>query len=76
MKKILFLFLVFCSFVVFVVGELNMDEVNKYVSEKLNRDKEIIIIYKFNKVNNILEGYSEEGKFIVVNFLKDELDIV
>ena len=72
MKKILFLLLAFCSFVAFAAGELNMDEVNKYVSEKLNRDKEITITYKINKVNNTLEGYSEEGKLIGVNSLKDE----
>ena len=70
MKKILFLLLAFCSFVAFAAGELNMDEVNKYVSEKLNRDKEITITYKLNKANNTLEGYSEEGKLIVVNSLK------
>ena len=72
MKKILFLLLAFCSFVAFAAGELNMDEVNKYVSEKLNRDKEITITYKINKVNNTLEGYSEEGKLVGVNSLKDE----
>ena len=75
MKKILFLLLAFCSFVAFAAGELNMDEVNKYVSEKLNRDKEITITYKINKVNNTLEGYSEEGKLVGVNSLKDEPDI-
>ena len=72
MKKILFLLLTFCSFVAFAAGELNMDEVNKYVSEKLNRDKEITITYKINKTNNTLEGYSEEGKLVGVNSLKDE----
>ncbi|WP_338950964.1 toxin-antitoxin system YwqK family antitoxin [Fusobacterium nucleatum] len=72
MKKILFLLLAFCSFVAFAAGELNMDEVNKYVSEKLNRDKEITITYKINKTNNTLEGYSEEGKLIGINSLKDE----
>ena len=75
MKKILFLLLAFCSFVAFAAGELNMDEVNKYVSEKLNRDKEITITYKINKVNNTLEGYSEEGKLVGINSLKDEPDI-
>ena len=75
MKKILFLLLAFCSFVAFAAGELNMDEVSKYVSEKLNRDKEITITYKINKVNNTLEGYSEEGKLVGVNSLKDEPDI-
>ena len=51
---------------------INMDEVNKYVSEKLNRDKEITFSYKINKTNNTLEGYSEEGKLVAVNSLKDE----
>ena len=75
MKKILFLLLAFCSFIAYAAGELNMDEVNKYVSEKLNRDKEITFSYKINKTNNTLEGYSEEGKLVGVNSLKDEPDI-
>ena len=41
MKKILLLLLAFCSFITYAAGELNMDEVNKYVSEKLNRDKAV-----------------------------------
>jgi len=72
MKKILLSLLAFCSFVTFAAGELNMDEVNKYVREKLNRDKEITFSYKINKTNNTLEGYSEEGKLVAVNSLKDE----
>ena len=76
MKKFLLLLLAFCSFVAYAAGELNMDEVNKYVSEKLNKDKEITITYKLNKANNTLEGYSEEGKLIGVNSLKDEPGIV
>lgn len=72
MKKILFLLLAFCSFVAYAAGEINLDEVNKYVSEKLNRDKEITFTYKINKINNTLEGYSEEGKLVAVNSLKDE----
>ena len=51
MKKILLSLLAFCSFVTFAAGELNMDEVNKYVSEKLNKDKEITITYKLKKEN-------------------------
>ena len=72
MKKILLSLLAFCSFVTFAAGELNMDEVNKYVREKLNRDKEITFSYKINKTNNTLEGYSEEGKLVAVSSLKDE----
>lgn len=72
MKKILLSLLAFCSFVAYAAGELNMDEVNKYVREKLNRDKEITFSYKINKTNNTLEGYSEEGKLVAVNSLKDE----
>ena len=72
MKKFLLLLLAFCSFVAYAAGELNMDEVNKYVREKLNRDKEITFSYKINKTNNTLEGYSEEGKLVAVNSLKDE----
>ena len=72
MKKILLLLLAFCSFVAYAAGELNIDEVNKYVSEKLNKDKEITVTYKINKTNNTLEGYSEEGKLVAVSSLKDE----
>ena len=62
MKKILFLLLAFCSFVAFAAGELNMDEVNKYVSEKLNRDKEITITYKINnEVKEIKLPQSSSG---------------
>ena len=76
MKKILLSLLAFCSFVTFAAGELNMDEVNKYVREKLNRDKEITFSYKINKTNNTLEGYSEEGKLVAVSSLKDEPGVV
>lgn len=71
MKKILFLLLTFCSFVVYAAGEANIDEINKYISEKLNRDKEITFTYKINKINNTLESYSEEGKLCSVNSLKE-----
>ena len=54
MKKILLSLLAFCSFVTFAAGELNMDEVNKYVREKLNRDKEITFSYKINKIEKVL----------------------
>ena len=76
MKKILLLLLAFCSFITYAASELNMDEVNKYVSEKLNRDKEITFSYKINKTNNTLEGYSEEGKLVAVSSLKDEPGVV
>ncbi|MCY7007369.1 toxin-antitoxin system YwqK family antitoxin [Fusobacterium simiae] len=72
MKKILFLLLAFCSFIAYAAGDINIDEINKYVREKLNRDKEITFTYKINKANNTLEGYSEEGRLIAVNSLKDE----
>lgn len=72
MKKILFLFLAFCSFIVYAAGEPNIDEINQYVRQKLDRDKEITFSYKINKANNTLEGYSEEGKLVAVNSLKDE----
>jgi len=76
MKKILLSLLAFCSFVAYAAGELNMDEVNKYIREKLNRDKEITFSYKINKTNNTLEGYSEEGKLVAVSSLKDEPGVV
>ena len=55
MKKILFLLLAFCSFIAYAAGDLNYDEVNKYIREKLDRDKEITLTSKINKANNTLE---------------------
>ena len=75
MKKILFLLLAFCSFVAFAAGDLNYDEVNKYIREKLDRDKEITLTSKINKANNTLEGYSDEGKLCAVNSLKEHPDM-
>ena len=75
MKKILFLLLAFCSFIAYAAGDLNYDEVNKYIREKLDRDKEITLTSKINKANNTLEGYSDEGKLCAVNSLKEHPDM-
>ena len=75
MKKILILLLAFCSFIAYAAGDLNYDEVNKYIREKLDRDKEITLTSKINKANNTLEGYSDEGKLCAVNSLKEHPDM-
>ena len=75
MKKILFLLLAFCSFIAYAAGDLNYDEVNKYIREKLDKDKEITLTSKINKANNTLEGYSDEGKLCAVNSLKEHPDM-
>ena len=75
MKKILFLLLAFCNFIAYAAGDLNYDEVNKYIREKLDRDKEITLTSKINKANNTLEGYSDEGKLCAVNSLKEHPDM-
>ena len=75
MKKILFLLLAFCNFIAYAVDKVNMDEVNKYIREKLDRDKEITLTSKINEVNNALEVYSEEGKLCAVNSLKEYPDM-
>ena len=36
MKKILFLLLAFCSFIAYAAGDLNYDEVNKYIRNNFN----------------------------------------
>lgn len=72
MKKILFLLLAFCSFMAYSATSVNLEEVNKYIREKLDRDKEITFSYKVNKTNNTLEGYSDEGILCAVNSLQNQ----
>ena len=58
-----FLILLFSLFSIFTYGanSVNEAEVNKYIREKLDRDKTITFTTKLNKANNTLEGYSDEG---------------
>ena len=56
MRKILLFLLIFCSFITYSTNRLDYDELDKYISEKLDRDKEIILTYKINKINNTLES--------------------
>ena len=62
MKRFLIL-LLFSLFSIFTYGanSVNEAEVNKYIREKLDRDKTITFTTKLNKANNTLEGYSDEG---------------
>ena len=66
-----FLILLFSLFSIFTYGanSVNEAEVNKYIREKLDRDKTITFTTKLNKANNTLEGYSD-GKLTAVTDLK------
>ena len=44
---------------------------DKYIRQKLDKDKEITFVYKLNSADNTLEGYSDEGKLTAVTDLKD-----
>ena len=72
MRKILLFLLIFCSFITYSTNRLDYDELDKYISEKLDRDKEIILTYKINKINNTLESISDEGKVCEVIPLNEE----
>ena len=50
MRKILLFLLIFCSFITYSTNRLDYDELDKYISEKLDRDKEIILTYKINNL--------------------------
>ena len=71
MKKITFLLFTLLSLLAYSAKTVNYQEVDKYIREKLDRDKEITFIYKLNEVDNTLEGYSNEGKLTAVTDLRD-----
>ena len=76
MKRItllLFTLLLFTLFSLLAYSAKTVDyqEVDKYIREKLDKDKEITFVYKLNNADNTLEGYSDEGKLTAVTDLKD-----
>ena len=73
-----FLILLFSLFSIFTYGanSVNEAEVNKYIREKLDRDKTITFTTKLNKANNTLEGYSDEGVLCAITPLDKQPDMI
>ena len=73
-----FLILLFSLFSIFTYGanSVNEAEVNKYIREKLDRDKTITFTTKLNKANNTLEGYSDEGVLCAITPLDKQPDVI
>ena len=76
MKKILVLLLSLFSIFSYAANGLNEAEVNKYIRQKLDRDKTITFTTKINKANNTLEGYSEEGVLCAITSLDKQPDMI
>lgn len=73
-----FFILLFSLFSIFTYGanSVNEAEVNKYIREKLDRDKTITFTTKLNKANNTLEGYSDEGVLCAITPLDKQPDMI
>ncbi len=68
MKKIMTLLFAFCSFLAYSAKTVDYQEVDKYIRQKLDKDKEITFTYKVNQADFTLEGYSD-GKLTAVTDL-------
>ena len=68
MKKIMTLLFAFCSILAYSAKTVDYQEVDKYIRQKLDRDKEITFTYKINQADFTLEGYSD-GKLTAVTDL-------
>ena len=68
MKKIMTLLFAFCSILAYSAKTVDYQEVDKYVRQKLDKDKEITFTYKINQADFTLEGYSD-GKLTAVTDL-------
>ena len=71
MKKITLLLFTMLSLLSYSAKTVDYQEVDKYIRQKLDKDKEITFVYKLNSADNTLEGYSDEGKLTAVTDLKD-----
>ena len=73
-----FLILLFSLFSIFTYGanSVNEAEVNKYIRQKLDRDKTITFTTKLNQTNNTLEGYSDEGVLCAITPLDKQPDMI
>ena len=69
MKKVMLLLFAFCSILAYSAKTVDYQEVDKYIRQKLDKDKEITFIYKVNQADFTLEGYSD-GKLTAVTDLK------
>ena len=76
MKKFLVLLLSLFSIFTYAANCVNDVEVNKYIRQKLDRDKTITFTNKLNKANNTLEGYSEEGVLCAVTPLDKQPEMI
>lgn len=72
MKKFLILFFSLINFFTYAINSINEAEVNKYIRQKLDRDKTITFTYKHNKTDNTIEGYSDEGVLCAVTSLTEQ----
>ena len=68
MKKIMTLLFAFCSLLAYSAKTVDYQEVDKYVRQKLDKDKEITFTYKLNQADFTLEGYSD-GKLTAITDL-------
>ena len=68
MKKVMLLLFAFCSILAYSAKTVDYQEVDKYIRQKLDRDKEITLTYKVNQADFTLEGYSD-GKLTAVTDL-------
>ncbi|PIM79748.1 toxin-antitoxin system YwqK family antitoxin [Fusobacterium pseudoperiodonticum] len=77
MKRFLII-LLFSLFSIFTYGanSVNEAEVNKYIRQKLDRDKTITFTTKLNQTNNTLEGYSDEGVLCAITPLDKQPDMI
>ena len=69
MKKIMIFLFAFCSLLAYSAKTVDYQEVDKYIRQKLDKDKEITFTYKVNQADFTLEGYSD-GKLTAVTDLK------
>ena len=68
MKKVMLLLFAFCSILAYSAKTVDYQEVDKYIRQKLDKDKEITFTYKVNQADFTLEGYSD-GKLTAVTDL-------
>ncbi|ATV67958.1 toxin-antitoxin system YwqK family antitoxin [Fusobacterium pseudoperiodonticum] len=68
MKKIMIFLFAFCSILAYSAKTVDYQEVDKYIRQKLDKDKEITFTYKLNQADFTLEGYSD-GKLTAVTDL-------
>jgi len=76
MKKVMLLLFAFCSILAYSAKTVDYQEVDKYIRQKLDKDKEITFIYKVNQADFTLEGYSDEGVLCAITPLDKQPDMI